>query len=130
MYIINFTIIGTATMFLAAAALAIAVCAPPPAHRTTCVVDGDTVWIKGEKIRIAEIDAPELNGRCRAERSKAKAAQARLVQLLRAEPLRFERVGKDRYGRTLARFGSISEALIAEGLATRWPKRKDWCARR
>jgi len=108
-------------------ALAIAICQPPPAARVTCVVDGDTVWIEGEKIRISEIDTPEMDGRCPAERALALRAQARLVELLNAGPVQFERVGTDRYGRTLARFGAVSETLIREGLAHRWPSRKGWC---
>jgi endonuclease YncB( thermonuclease family) len=112
------------TVTLAAAALAIC---PPQGKRVTCVVDGDTVWIAGEKIRIAEIDAPEINGRCPAERALALRARWRLVELLRERGTRFERVGEDRYGRTLATFGSIPEQLIKEGLAQRWPRRKGWC---
>lgn len=108
------------------AAAALAVC-PPQGKRVTCVVDGDTVWIAGEKIRIAEIDAPEINGRCPDERALAIRARGRLLELLAAQPVRFERVGIDRYGRTLARFGSVSEQLISEGLAQRWPRRKGWC---
>jgi endonuclease YncB( thermonuclease family) len=109
-----------------ASAAALAVC-PPQGARVNCVVDGDTLWLNGEKIRIAEIDTPEINGRCSAERALALRARGRLVELLRAGPVRFQRVGKDRYGRTLARFGSVSEQLIREGLAHRWPSRKDWC---
>jgi endonuclease YncB( thermonuclease family) len=30
-------------------------------HRTACVIDGDTLWIGGTKIRIADIDAPEIS---------------------------------------------------------------------
>lgn len=30
-------------------------------RRMNCVVDGDTFWFKGEKIRIADIDTPELS---------------------------------------------------------------------
>ncbi len=114
-------------MLSAALAAALAVC-PSSGPRHHCVVDGDTVWIAGEKIRVAEIDAPELNGRCEAERVLARKAQARLVVLLNAHPLHIERTGTDRYGRTLARFGSVSEQLIREGLASRWPKRRKWCA--
>lgn len=32
-------------------------------QRITCVVDGDTFWFRGEKIRIADIDTPELSPR-------------------------------------------------------------------
>ena len=34
-------------------------CAGPA--RVTCVVDGDTFWYRGLKIRIADINAPELS---------------------------------------------------------------------
>jgi len=108
-------------------ALAIAVCAAPPAPRVTCVVDGDTLWWQGEKLRIAEIDTPEMNGRCQVERELARQAQARLVVLLNTRGVRFKRVGKDRYGRTLASFGAVAEQLVIEGLAHRWPSRKSWC---
>lgn len=109
------------------AAAAITVCAPPPAHRFHCVHDGDTVWWQGEKIRLVDIDTPELTGTCEAERRLAIAARDRLVQLLRARPIEPRRTGRDRYGRTLARFGGIGDQLIREGLAVRWPNRKDWC---
>ncbi len=34
--------------------------------RVNCVVDGDTFWFRGDKIRIADIDAPEIvSPRCR-----------------------------------------------------------------
>jgi micrococcal nuclease len=29
--------------------------------RVTCVVDGDTFWWQGEKIRIKDLDAPEIS---------------------------------------------------------------------
>ena len=109
------------------AAATIAACEPPPARRWHCVHDGDTVWWQGEKIRIADIDTPELNGKCEAERRRARAARDRLVVLLGARPVTIRRTGTDRFGRTLARFGGIGEQLIAEGLATRWPQRRDWC---
>lgn len=114
-------------LFTLLAASAIAVCQPPPARRWHCVHDGDTVWWNGEKIRIADIDAPELGGRCDAERRRARAARDRLVNLLNARQVTIRRTGTDRYGRTLARFGNIGEQLVEEGLATRWPGRKDWC---
>ena len=107
------------------AAAALAVC--PPGPRVSCVVDGDTLWWQGEKIRIAEIDAPEINGRCPAERALAVRSRGRLVELLNAGPVRFTRVGTDRYGRTLARFDGVSETLIREGLAQPWPRKRSWC---
>jgi hypothetical protein len=29
--------------------------------RQACVVDGDTIWLNGQKIRVADIDTPEVN---------------------------------------------------------------------
>lgn len=108
-------------------ALAIAACPPPPAARVTCVVDGDTVWIAREKIRLLDIDAPEMRGKCQAERALAIRARDRLAALLDGRRVRIVPQGKDRYGRTLARIGGVGEQLIREGLASRWPHRKDWC---
>ncbi len=42
-----------------------------------CVVDGDMFWFKGEKIRIADIDTPELSPpRCEAERIKRRGGES------------------------------------------------------
>src|SRR5688572_20902271 len=42
---------------------------------TNCVVDGDTLWLGGQKIRVADIDAPETHGpRCAAEARLGAAA--------------------------------------------------------
>ena len=116
-------------MLLFAAALA--VCAPGP--RDHCVHDGDTVWLEGEKIRITDIDAPELNGACEYERALALRARNRLVELLNSGAVDISRMGKDRYGRTLAtlhRSGrSIGDQLVSEGLARIWSGRREpWCS--
>jgi len=120
-------------MILLAAALAIC---PPSGVRSDCVVDGDTVWIGREKVRVAEIDAPELSRpKCEAERLLAIRARDRLLVLLNSEPYRIERTGKDRYGRTLGIIsnsrGSIGRQLVAEGLARKWTGRREpWCPTR
>lgn len=108
-------------------ALAIAVCPPPPTPRVTCVVDGDTVWIAGEKIRLLDIDAPEMKGKCPAERALAIRSRNRLTELLRARRVTIARDGVDRYGRTLARLGDVGQVLVREGLARRWGDRRGWC---
>ncbi|WP_371258877.1 hypothetical protein [Ensifer sp. ZNC0028] len=46
-----------------------------------CVVDGDTFWSRGEKIRIADIGTPELEPpRCEAD--QGEAVKSRLLALL------------------------------------------------
>lgn len=112
------------------ASAALAVCAPGP--RSHCVHDGDTVWLSGEKIRIADIDAPELNGRCPHEAALARQARARLVSLFNSGPITVRREGRDRYGRTLAvvlvNGRSVGAMLVRQGLARRWTGRREpWC---
>jgi micrococcal nuclease len=109
------------------AAAAIAVCAPPPAHRFHCVHDGDTVWWEGEKIRISDIDTPELDGKCPSERRRALAARDRLVELLNRPGVRVERAGFDFYHRRLARFGDVGDQLVREGHARAEKRRRSWC---
>jgi endonuclease YncB( thermonuclease family) len=104
-------------------------------RRVTCVVDGDTFWLSRVKIRIADIDAPELSPpRCEAERIKGEAAKSRLRELLNAGPFSLTAGWRDedRYGRklrTVTRDGrSIGEILVAERLARRWDgARHPWC---
>lgn len=102
---------------------------------TNCVVDGDTFWMDGERIRIADIDAPETHPpRCPDEARLGKAATQRLRALLNAGPVRMEIAGRDtdRYGRKLrvVRRGgrSLGAQLVKEGLAREWTgRRRPWC---
>lgn len=106
------------------------------ARQTTCIVDGDTFWFKGKKIRIADIDTPEVSEpSCSAEAERGEAAKQRLLQLMNAGRFSLVAAGqneKDRYGRTLRvvmREGrSIGDILVAERLARRWGDRSpSWC---
>jgi micrococcal nuclease len=67
-------------------------------------VDGDTIRCGSERIRLLGIDAPEKPGTCRAGRECApgdyEASTASLTSAL-SGAITIERVGKDRYGRTL-----------------------------
>jgi len=46
------------TLFQQASSPQFAICGTV---RRTCVVDGDTFWLDGNKIRIADIDTPEIS---------------------------------------------------------------------
>lgn len=124
---------GTATSTAAAPySTRFALCGSGP--RIDCVVDGDTFWIGGEKVRIADIDTPELHpARCTEEERLGTAAKLRLQELLNAAPFALDRDGTDRYGRTLAivsRDGrSLGMMLVSEGLARRYAggRRSGWC---
>lgn len=104
--------------------------------RTTCVVDGDTIWLDGVKIRIADIDTPEISQpQCSREYDLGIRARDRLVALLNQGVFSAVAVGnrdQDGYGRklrVLVRNGrSLGDQLVAEGLARTWTGRKEsWC---
>ena len=110
-----------------------------PSHdlraRSIGVWDGDTLVVAGERVRIANIDTPEMppKARCAAEADGALRARDRLQALVASGPVELERTGTDRYGRTLARVSidgaDAGNALVAAGLARPWEgRRRSWCA--
>lgn len=105
-------------------------------RRTNCVVDGDTIWFAGEKIRIADIDTPEVSEpKCQSELALGNKATARLIEVINAGPFELKAWpgrDEDRYGRklrVLVRGGrSLGDILVAEGLARTWSGRREpWC---
>lgn len=105
------------------------------AERVTCVVDGDTFWLNGEKIRIADIDTPEVSQpKCADELALGIKATERLTALLNEGPFDLAATDRDRDGfgrqlRVVIRNGkSLGEQLVDEGLAHRWNGGKEpWC---
>ncbi|MGN6356949.1 MAG: thermonuclease family protein [Novosphingobium sp.] len=103
--------------------------------RQACVVDGDTIWYRGTKIRLADVNTPETGQpRCTREGELVAAATLRLTELLNAGPFSLEPIDRDRdrYGRALrviSRGGrSLGDTLAAEGLAEPWRGyRGNWC---
>jgi micrococcal nuclease len=106
-------------------------------RRITCVVDGDTIWYQGAKIRIADIDTPEITRpRCPREAELGRKATQRLQSLLNEAPFRMEPAPdgrqQDRFGRELKVLKrgdtSIGTIMVREGLAQRWGSgRRGWC---
>ncbi len=103
--------------------------------RINCVVDGDTIWHRGRKIRIADINTPEVSDpACDAEAALGRRATYRLRELLNTGAFDLESIDRatDRYGRQLrvvTREGeSLGNTLVAEGLAERWQGyKRNWC---
>ena len=118
---------------LALVALVGLVAASEPTGRVS-VTDGDTIRIGDERIRILNIDAPEMGGgaECEAERMLALASKDRLTAILATGELEIDRQGQDRFGRTLAMIRvsgtDVGEMLIAAHVAVPWAGRQhDWC---
>lgn len=115
------------------------------------VVDGDTIRVAGEKIRLVGFDAPETyRAQCASERELGNRATFRLRQIVAGGGLDLELVdcacrpgteGTQRcnYGRLCgvlkARGKDVGELLIGEGLAHVYtcgqfpcPRRQSWCS--
>lgn len=103
------------------------------------VVDGDTIRVDGQFVRVVGMDAPEsYRPRCEAERTLARKATLRLRELIagarRRELAYYAR--RDKYGRRLAILyldgERVDDVLIREGLARRLlydrgERRRSWC---
>lgn len=119
---------GGVTRFLAALLLAW-----PAFADGIRIVDGDSFVLGTERIRIANIDAPEMRCRCPSECALAEAATETLRSLLAGDVVvRVVRVGADRYGRSLALVEvngvDVGETLVEMGLARKWAGRREaWC---
>ena len=91
--------------------------------RKVYVIDGDTIALARERIRLLAIDAPETrDARCEREREAGYATKARVVELLRfGRVVDIRRHGHDQYGRTLAHIvidgRDLGEQLVREKLA-------------
>ena len=104
-------------------------------NRYTCIVDGDTIWFEGRKIRIADINTPEISSPgCTYEKQLGDKAKYRLQALLNEGSFSLQSIDReqDQYGRDLrviTRSGeSLGDVLVDEGLAERWQGyRRDWC---
>jgi endonuclease YncB( thermonuclease family) len=108
------------------------------------VIDGDTfearvrVWPGldvNTKVRLRNVDAPELHARCADEHVKAEAARAALETMLAAGSVTISRVGIDKYGgRVDAAVATrdtadVSAALLNGGWARSYDggRRGTWC---
>ena len=100
-----------------------------------CVLDGSTFWVRGVKVRLADIETPALSPpRCVEEERRGLAAKVRLLTLLNAGPFTLEPASRDEDKgqklRNVLRGGrSIGDTLITAGLARRAAdNRLSWCA--
>ncbi len=95
--------------------------------------DGDTCTTsKGETIRLACIDTPELKGE-HAKPIQAKSAKNFLNDLVAYQEVSIKRITKDRYGRTVAELfkdeENIQELIVKKGfgkLYKRYAYQCDW----
>ena len=93
--------------------------------------DGDTcTTTKGEKIRLACIDTPELKGP-KAKPIKAKKSKAFLNDLVKNQELDLKRITNDRYSRTVGELFkegiNIQKLIVEKGLGKIYKKYSHQC---
>ncbi|TXR49443.1 thermonuclease family protein [Phyllobacterium endophyticum] len=122
-----------------ASANAVAVVGQTITRQQLYVMDGDTILYNREKIRIANIDAPEIGqAKCESELKRGLHAKAALKELLEGKEFQIVRgdpkTGRmtDEHGRTLAlilvKGRDIGNSLIQRQLARQWTgRRMPWC---
>lgn len=111
-------------------ALSIYPCSAADIVGQASIIDGDTIEIHGQRIRLWGIDAPESSQLCRDAKSDLYRCGGRaaneLAAFLADKVVRCEPVDIDRYGRTVARCfagdADIDEWLVDGGLALDWPR--------
>jgi endonuclease YncB( thermonuclease family) len=136
-------LLSTALALVAVADTRRAVAGPVRAHLVR-VVDGDTIEVLARiwpdhyvetLVRLSDIDAPELRGRCAEEVAHAERAQARLAALLAGNRLQLVDVRYGKYaGRIVARVltedgRDVAQILLAEKLVRPYGgrRRESWC---
>ncbi|WP_323011092.1 thermonuclease family protein [Paracoccus sp. (in: a-proteobacteria)] len=112
-------------------------CGPAQAEKPSItgrasVIDGDTIEIHGTRIRLAGIDAPESRQTCT---SKATGQRFRcgqhasfyLADMIGTQPVTCQKLGTDKYRRTLARCDikgrDIGAAMVRAGWALPYLRR-------
>ena len=126
MQFLLFTLIASITFTKSAAA------SLPKVFIENCY-DGDTcTTFKGESIRLACIDTPELKGR-NADPIPAKSAKNFLNSLVANQKVSIKRITRDRYGRTVAELfkdeENIQELIVKKGFGKiykRYSYQCDW----
>lgn len=109
-------------------------------HFNAVVIDGDTLRVNGQRIRLIGMDAPELSQTCGDENGRpwlcGSEARARLRALVGVGVIECRSSSVDSYGRPLAVCSSgsvpdIGEAMVRAGYAVSfmgwryWPAEQD-----
>lgn len=92
---------------------------------TALVVDGDTIDLGSERVRLEGIDAPEAAQTCKTATGQSwpcgQRATAKLRELIGSKAVECERQGQDKYGRALAfcfaNGRNLNEAMVTSGYA-------------
>ena len=102
--------------------------------RTHCVLDGGSIYFEGDKVQIAGVAAPRIQGgACDAERSRGIDAATRLAELLNGGKVTVGAPFRDAYGRAVSKMQvggqDVSETMISADVVRRYDgDKQDWCS--
>lgn len=100
------------------------------------VIDGDTIDISGERVRLIGFDTPETyRAKCSFEKNLGDNASVRLAELVAGSSVLeiSYKPRRDNYGRLLGNLyvngKDVGSVLVSEGLARAYNggKRSEWC---
>lgn len=103
--------------------------------RALRVIDGDTFRVGRERLRIENLDAPDIadHAKCALEAQRGARAAAYARKLVDRGPVTIRPIGRrDRYGRELVRVSignkDFATLMIQAGVGRPWRGRSsDWC---
>lgn len=107
----------------AVAALLLVLSGAPSSAATVGVIDGDTLSIGSERVRLWGIDAPEMSQTCYRHDVAfecGRAARQALLQIIRGRDVTCTPVARDRYGRTVASCRAAGDDLGSEMARAGW----------
>jgi len=99
-----------------------------------CVLDGDTIYYERQKVEIAGIETPAIQGsKCGVERNRGIAAAVRLAGLLNSGAVSVSDPFRDQYGRVVQTVEvggkDVAKAMISARFAREYRgEKRDWCA--
>ncbi len=109
------------------------------------IIDGDSFKVnidewpeiigKGITVRVADVDTPEIRGKCKAEKDAARLAKKFTVERLRsAKTVELRNIRRGKYFRLVADVyldgKSLAGDLLSSKMALPYHKRRnDWCSK-
>ena len=103
------------------------------AQGSNCVLDGDTIYVEGQKIEIAGLKAPKIQGaQCDEERTRGIDAAVRLASLLNSGKVSVGPSVREPDGQLRQKVeiggNDVASAMIGAGVARDYGNSNGWCS--